>query len=122
MAKQPMELVELVPVSDSHPMACKCPRHWVTHWVEAGCPQNHPAFAREISGWQPIETAPKDGTEILVAFRRHGVKSVQWGTPEGMDNPIWCVDDHKLGPFPMRGVSTRDELGWMPLPAPPEGK
>lgn len=31
--------VHVLPVTDDHEMACKCSRHSVTHWIEAGCPQ-----------------------------------------------------------------------------------
>ena len=70
--------------------------------------------------WQPIETAPKDGTRILVNF--HGrVKEVFWDDPygENMTFAIWCVDDDKHGPYPLRGYSEGDDTHWMPLPEPP---
>lgn len=34
--------VPVLPVTDDHQMACKCSRHSVTHWIEAGCP--HPSI------------------------------------------------------------------------------
>lgn len=61
--------------------------------------------------WQPIETAPKDGTHVLTFVRE-------------MPNPIcvgWYQEDNDDGEI----VGTwRDDGGspthWMPLPEPPE--
>ena len=76
------------------------------------------------SSWQPIETAPKDGTMILVSSTDQGVCCVEWD----------CIAEA----FPMSPVncgfyfpySEQDECGgavmvenpthWMPLPTPPE--
>lgn len=72
--------------------------------------------------WMPIETAPKDGTEVLVYFRQHGAKSVSWSDRDGCSDSewaTWCVDDHKHGPFPVRGYMKKDSTHWMPLPPPP---
>lgn len=74
------------------------------------------------TAWQPIETAPRDGTPILVSFKNKGVFRVTWEDPWG-DDPdmaIWCVDDEKHGPYPLRGYVDGDDMGWMPLPTPPE--
>jgi hypothetical protein len=76
----------------------------------------------KASQWQPIETAPKDGTEILVFFKSVGIKSVSW-TDTDWDSSgeyaLWCVDDNKFAPHPLRGYSSGDEMCWMPLPQPP---
>ena len=72
--------------------------------------------------WQPIETAPKDGTEILVLFRRIGVKCVAWTTrwnDPTDEHALWHIDDNKHEPYPLRGYNEEDELGWMPLPKEP---
>lgn len=69
--------------------------------------------------WQLIETAPKDGTEILVLFKRIGVKSVAWTTRDNdpkSEYAIWCVDDNKYDPYPLRGYIDGDDTHWMPLP------
>jgi hypothetical protein len=68
-----------------------------------------PAVAK---GWQPIETAPKDGTVVLLAGCRKPVAAA-W-----LEDEIdwWHVDDNKRGPFALRGPGPTH---WMPLPAPP---
>lgn len=68
----------------------------------------------EPVGWRPIETAPKDGTHILVWMRHeaYGFKA------EGVDTARWT--DHNGGGWVtwLSGTPTH----WMPLPsAPTEG-
>jgi hypothetical protein len=70
------------------------------------------AAPARIGGWQLIETAPKDGTAILVAEGYH-IYCVEWS--EELD--WWAVDDNKLGPFRLRGPAPTH---WMPLPAAPK--
>lgn len=60
--------------------------------------------------WQPIETAPKDGTEILYRRRNGRIGQGVWydnpfGNPNTVIDPMsgrWCSPTH-----------------WMPLPAAP---
>lgn len=63
--------------------------------------------------WQPIESAPRDGTSVLVACS-HGLYSVAW---EDHNIEWWHVDDNKHGPYPLRGSGPTH---WMPLPPAPE--
>lgn len=75
--------------------------------------------------WQPIESAPKDGTTVLVYFNRHGigVQSVSWTDRDGghtSEHAHWHVDDNKYGPYPLRGYAKQDATHWMPLPAAPK--
>jgi hypothetical protein len=81
-----------------------------------------------MSGWQPIETAPKDGTEIDVwcggEFPRR-VTCASWREPtesewwshggDTIDTPDACWHDC-FGPLGKDNTPTH----WMPLPAPPE--
>ena len=72
-----------------------------------------------MSDWQPIETAPKDGTSILVHFAGLNppamvvvVWNQGWAGKPGSLNAEWGWDD---------GDSSvqRDATHWMPLPEPP---
>jgi hypothetical protein len=67
------------------------------------------------TSWQPIETAPKDGTRIL-ALTEIGITIIHWGRvePFGTEDE-WTTDS--VGP----GYSFGPErvTHWMPLPAPP---
>ena len=65
--------------------------------------------------WQPIETAPKDGTDILV-MTGETMHVVRWINIHG-DFDYWAVDDNKHGPFTLRGKAPTH---WMPLPETPK--
>src|SRR4051794_12290144 len=68
--------------------------------------------------WQPIETAPRDGTSILVC-RDNGCGwdyAVVWWWDEGGDYP-WVIGNI---PNDDAIADGRPEY-WMPLPAPPAG-
>lgn len=70
----------------------------------------------EHAQWQPIETAPKDGTEILALCRlgsawMHGLVSYDSWESEGQAKGVWSTTD---------GGYVRDPILWMPLPQPPE--
>ena len=79
--------------------------------------------AADALEWRLIESAPRDGTAVLVAFHPRtglGVQRVAW--EESVTGTVlWCVDDYKHGPYPLRGWNDDDEMGWLPLPATPEG-
>lgn len=82
------------------------------------------------SEWRPIESAPRDGTDILVYFapitgRITGAWKVSWENLYGERTPedgSWCVDDNKHGPYPLRGYCAGDATHWQPLPASPLGE
>lgn len=73
------------------------------------------APARE-EGWRDIDTAPKDGTEILLYGRCH---------PRGSTSRYACdanVGWRSEGAWRTRvGGEVCDATHWMPLPAPPKG-
>lgn len=71
---------------------------------------------QELSGWRPIESAPRDGTPILIDFGRVGVHMVSWTKPANCNWEIWCVDDRKFGPYPLRGYIETDLKAWQPMP------
>jgi hypothetical protein len=69
-------------------------------------------------GWQPIETAPKDGTRILVFAKWMGgsERAVVWWGPDARDNfsdGIWHAG---FATTYVPEVVTH----WMPLPEPPK--
>lgn len=74
----------------------------------------------EETQWQPIETAPKDGSWILVyepGADEPCVYVVQWGVPEWGGGPETWVTI-ALGPNPDT-YNAEEATHWMPLPPPP---
>ena len=65
------------------------------------------------SEWQPIETAPKDGSEILGWCHGLGRHIVSWG----------CQPQHNPRHFWISSTCNINHIDqpthWMPLPAPP---
>lgn len=61
--------------------------------------------------WLPIETAPKDGSTIMVWREDHG--GIWWGS---FDGHKWLVV------YGNNKVHARDITHWMPLPEPPTEK
>jgi hypothetical protein len=72
-----------------------------------------------MSQWQPIETAPKDGTQVLVWWRDFGTLRVASWSDEWQQWIFWfgfvaepaAIPCHELG---------KNHTHWMPLPPPPE--
>lgn len=77
------------------------------------------AKVREAQQWQPIETAPKDGTAILIGNERGAwIAKYEPVHPSGYRpaNPWFSLmlnHDH------LRKVRPHRPTHWMPLPAPP---
>jgi hypothetical protein len=76
------------------------------------------------SSWQPIETAPTDGTMILVSSTDQGVCCVEWDCiAEAFPmSPLVCGF---YFPYSEQGecggaVMVDNPTHWMPLPTPPE--
>lgn len=76
--------------------------------------------------WQPIETAPKDGTEILVVLdgrvwlcsyvREHTEESDDAFMPKGtVYGGGWYIGNDGFIPSGQEGMTH-----WMPLPEPPK--
>jgi len=68
--------------------------------------------------WRPIETAPKDGTPIIVYMPWEGgmVRTAHYSrrlTEDRYAQNVWCV--HWSGSYKSRVAPTH----WMPLPPPP---
>lgn len=82
------------------------------------------------SGWRPIETAPKDGTEVLVATV-DWVATASWDAEHEpvsrdedgneLDYDQWTWEGAWLGDGLNSDESpiVYDPTHWMPLPAPP---
>ena len=63
--------------------------------------------------WQPIETAPKDGTQIIIAVAGDEYEP-SWA---------WWSDRHRAWFIPHTSIAYQMEpTHWMPLPPPPEAK
>jgi hypothetical protein len=77
------------------------------------------------AGWQPIETAPRDGTEVLLMVRQRagipGCQLVGHYMPGGH-----CIEDHPpiaSGWYFWNGCMfdvAAEPIAWHPLPAAPE--
>lgn len=91
---------------------------------------------RERDGWQTMETAPKDGTEILLYREDCGVMLGRWiaccefiadgdpgndfcpeGNDEAWEEPDWFGADFIQG---YRITNDGAPTHWQPLPTPPE--
>ena len=70
--------------------------------------------SEEAMEWQPIETAPKNGTDVLCFRLLRGepdIATARWKPDaEAFGGPGWCYAPGRHGP-----------THWMPMPAPPEG-
>lgn len=63
--------------------------------------------------WQPIETAPKDGTRIAIKFLSGYEQEANWQTTYGGE---WHVKSFKHLPW----ADQHEITHWMPLPEPPK--
>ena len=81
--------------------------------------------------WRPIETAPRDGSNILLLANGMAIEARycpgQWSedtpiSPREYDGAVWCALDDALQ-FEIEETPDRDFHGqvthWRPLPAPP---
>ena len=74
------------------------------------------AWNGRADDWQPIATAPRDGTEVLIRCSCTGMWVVSWVVDVSREWMGWCVDDGKSDPYPLRG---RQPTHWRPLPEGP---
>lgn len=65
----------------------------------------------ECNGWQPIETAPKDGTNVLLCCYNNG---------KYVSIHMACYAKGVDGNYRWYGEYDGYETHWMPLPAPPK--
>jgi hypothetical protein len=71
--------------------------------------------------WQPMETAPRDGTRVLVALRASEqgpaeVDVARWARPARAAEPCWIASDSS--PDNPVFYADGDLAFWMPLPTP----
>lgn len=95
------------------------------NWTEATQPEKLESALSELKAlrdaqaWQPIETAPKDGTPVLIGGDRllwaAGFNSTRARYIEH-EIEYWHIDDGKFGPWPLRGPAPTH---WRPLPPAP---
>jgi len=76
------------------------------------------ALRTPSQGWQPIETAPKDGSEIDLWANGRRRANCRWGVfrwhnGKPQDEPCW-------GPYMMGEEGPLQPTHWQPLPTPPE--
>jgi hypothetical protein len=76
--------------------------------------------------WQPIETAPKDGTIILLTNHK-GVRAAYWGNAQRVYKAQsdklfpWVVLDETNGTNAIMDGGAHKPTHWLPLPPPPGG-
>ena len=75
-----------------------------------------PGGPKTREGWQPIETAPKDGRDFLVWNRENRVRKARWYERSSSDLGISLYEGDGVNSF-KGGIQPTH---WMPLPAPPE--
>ncbi|MRX31867.1 hypothetical protein [Aminobacter sp. MDW-2] len=80
----------------------------------------------EAGRWQPIETAPKDRTAIIIAVPTKDQDDFHVGEayfdPENYDNGDWWWANTSYGDYhagPVSEINWHGPTHWQPLPAPP---
>lgn len=73
---------------------------------------------REESRWQPIETAPRDGTPVLLAWADSALAIAVWqNRNENLEADTYY--EGWVDQFDFVAMSVDAPTYWMPLPAPP---
>lgn len=67
-----------------------------------------------MSEWKTIETAPKDGTDVLIAGPEFGKGPAFYLAVAGFHHDYWREEEY--------GDNYYQPTHWMPLPAPPDRK
>jgi len=106
---------------------------WVDReWMKMRKIATEPAVSPQ-DGWQPIETAPKEGSEILI-LTSAGVTQARFSPGEWhdyqegreYDGPVWvCCDDKwliEIEDCGEHGMNHGTASHWMPLPALPRAE
>ena len=69
-----------------------------------------------MSEWQPIETAPRDGTWVLVCGNGWAVTTAWYAMNERVGKAYWKADTEWDDDY----LADRLPTHWMPLPEPPQ--
>ncbi|HRI99362.1 MAG TPA: hypothetical protein PKV67_01190 [Hyphomonas sp.] len=71
----------------------------------------------EANDWRPMESAPRDGTEILAAIEVHNTTGRKW-----WERHVISFDEcrNEIGLDYDHGWSWEDYIRWRPLPSPPK--
>lgn len=70
-----------------------------------------------MSEWQPIETAPRDETKIIVFYS--GKATIGWFDGDSLYLE-WSRDEYGPRPVANGRIHGRLATHWMPLPEPPK--
>jgi hypothetical protein len=72
------------------------------------------------TGWQPIETAPKDGENVLLWCKHRGVVRGHWDENiyAKRPKPYWTHDRERL--YGVAETRRDQPTYWQPLPSPPD--
>lgn len=95
------------------------PRTQTIEAIAAALTATRQAALAEVVAWQPMDTAPKDGTRILIWFVHKNAKYCKDPIAEGYaaaHEAQWI--DHNGGGWTWHGLCGVATL-WQPLPAPP---
>jgi hypothetical protein len=87
-------------------------------WNRYNAQSPTPSVSGEVVEWQPIETAPMDGTRVLV---RNGSEGGYYTEPFDIGVAEWscCFGKKQWGSVACCDVSYYKPTHWMPLPKPP---
>lgn len=102
------------------PATYKCVNRSGTELYEQEADSNYSAMLaaappppiESVSQWRPIETAPKDGTRVLIKFASGSEREATWRTTYGGE---WHVKSFTHLPW----HDQHEIASWMPLPAAP---
>ena len=107
MTRRETTLRQLAHCPHTASQECYCVEMAIARGDRAEAAEAVSARLRELTEWQPIETAPKDKTLVLVALIRDGV--------------VWRASDavfNGLGWYTKNGKACHWRTHWMPLPKP----
>lgn len=75
-----------------------------------------------MNNWQPIETAPRDGTSII-GWNGKYVSAMIWSKHKDDEGHVgWCEAGYEYGGvlYLLHYVFDPEPTHWQPLPAPPQ--